>query len=1811
MKHTVKILALLLSAVLFFTACGSCSPDNDTDSTVETTDKSGNTETESYVTQAIESGESETESSETTTSESGESETESAVTTTSESDESETKTEMIAPEGENGELIALNNSLANGVQAYFADGDRNSFVLANKNMTMSYSRRAGNSQLVSYIKNAQGKSYIENTMDVYVKMADGSVHYASNSAKNASVNIYRLGYYYYEGLFEFQNFIPASFDVENERSINFKKVEGLKDVSSEVIEEGIRITVTDDNDPHFAYNVNVNTSQKNVLVFTARATGNNKTVSVYFNVNETGDFDESRKLSFALNNDGEYHTYQLLLNQNVNYEGVLKQLRFDLNGDAGDVLEISNIALGSTDIGDVPTALSISRHFHVYSNKMHHEVQFAATKETDGIAELGMITKIDADTVAEFIVKDAGGEHNTLDGVDWGSVQCVGFDIKDVGVFGYILPDIPEAGSIVVTYVDGYYVVEQSIVPENNTMIPSEKKTNNANDLHLGQRVYTDENHSFDGLLRETYIERNPISEALVRVRDSSDGGAYLGYDALRGIYVFNIETATGFYAPYNTPNKQYKVNFTVRGEKDLDRDIYVMTSGKNGFLECAALLDENLMMLPVPIEVIKNFSEPNGERNLYNLDDPTFSEAIFCLSLKADTRYTYTVLNLYQNWGKYPLKQLSGIPYTAPFYHLSTGVTETNCILPYYTGGDMSQKGYKNNTLTDFRSMSAPFWKEQPQHNSCGAHSWLEYTDSDGVFSATESKKSTITSYGPTYAEVQMDYLSDDGKIKVTYTHMEMPQTDENRTYYTMEYTVLEDVTINDFMRNFQFYDVTDNDPTGVYKRVGYLNDKNESVVVAAATSGEAIYRLGDKCPYFSFFDMPDWDRNNTAAQGYSNVAFLVYESEFIIGGEKSDAGFVIINENDHVRISLDLGNVTLKKGDSFTINAILLPWGSQEMDGKYDEIQDANVRAVRENTLLNPLKATSDTDEILESVYLPKIKSTDGKTATFTLSGGENNVTVRVYGFKKLTAPKVEILDEGTGQFVEYVISSKDSKDGVGYYHYYDGYSVNYDGDGTYSYSFVTTMTDGKAKTFRISADEDFKGWPTEIDPADQVREDLLKVYIDPVELNIKAQEAAQSFGGITLSDDLSYVTFKASGIEGSKEACVLAYQADEAVESGKYFVVKYRANAANSEKLEYIEVFISTVNGGPTDGDYFGFNIVEDGEWHVAVIDLERLSPKTFKPDENGAYNTKYFRFDVFNKRLPEDVTIDIAYVGMDSDLSEICALNAEEFEFIDLYKSGSSKNKLNTTTLETDEKKYVDPSSGYTESKAAFGALLDTVNGQTLSSCFSSSKKGMTMLEGYNATAEMQFSLAGWCGVDGGVAKYVWSADGGKTWNEFTGEVKNCSKAIVEAAQERCGVTFADFDASKTNGAFQGSGLCADLSAFAGQNIDLIVGAIPLSNESSIVLMYHFSGVSVPEEDKLNIYIDAVELNGAAQQGAESFGEIKLSDDSSYVTFKASGLEGSKEASILAYSQAGVVESGKYFVIKYRVSAENSTKLDFLEVFVSTVNSGPTDTDLFGFNIVEDGEWHVAVLDLERCGAATFKSDDNGAYNAKYFRLDVFNVRLPEDVTIDVAYVGMDSDLRAICDVNSDFEYLDLYKTGSAKNKLYTATAESDEVIYVHPDSGYSLSKVAFGALVDSVNGVSVKNCYSSSNKNVKVLDGYAANAERKFSVAGWCGVDGGVAKYVWSADGGKTWNEFTGDVGKASKGIVEAAQERCGVTFADLELSKTNGAFQGAGLCADLSAYAGQTVGLTFGAIPLSNENSIVLLYHFANVVVQE
>ena len=1457
-RSLLSTLSLLLALVMMLGAFVACDDSKTVDeSTSAPADESQPTDTSS-------------EQSESTDAETASEESESEAQSES---ETETDSNRVEAEGEHAGLINLTNSMANTVQAYFTDSKRTHYNLQNTEMTMSYSRSMMNKQLVASITNTKGNKYIENTMDVFVRMQDGGLFYASDSSKSAEANLYRFGYYYFQGIFEFQNFIAKDFNVNISDSIKAQKIDRTNQMSVKKSSDSVTLIIQNAQDPYAIFSgLSLDTAAVDTVVITAKATGNITSCQMFYTTTGgSSSFTQGQSTNFAVFNDGKEHKYSVSLSDLSGYSGNLTGIRLDPNGSVGDTLTITDISFGKADLGKVPSSLSINRHFHVYSDKMHHAVQFATLKETAGIEEIGMITKIPVSTVEKLLVigeKDA--QYTSLDGVDWSKVQSVGFDIKDAGIFGFILPVDAAAGNIKVTLEDDQYVIVQTRVPDGNKIIPSASEIpdkngnlqhvdgvkNNGNDVYLAQRIYTDENHTFDEFVYETYCERNPIQKSFVKIGTVSDNASFAGYDPIRGIYVLNIATpGGGFYTPYNNPNKNYRVNFTITGGKDLDRDIYIMTSGAAGLLECAALLDDDLMMLPVPIEVIKNFSESTGERNLFNISDPTFSEAIFMLSLDAGEKYEYNILNLYQNWGKYPLKQISQIPFHCPYYHLSTGVTETNCILPWFGTAGVG-KGKRSNTLPDFRSMSAPFWSTQPQHNSCGSHSWLEYTDADGKFSAVESTSNVITSFGPTYAEVVMNNLSDDGKIAVTYTHMEMPQLDENRVYYTMEYTVLEDVTINDFLHNFQFYGVTDNDGKGTYKRLGYLNEKNESVVVAANTSdsnSERTYLLGDECPYFSFFDMPDWNRESTSAEGYANLAFLVYNSSFVIGGEKAEPQFAIVNSLNHVRVTLNLDKVELKAGDRFTINAVLLPWGSQLLDGTYDEVQDQQVREVRRNTLLYPLTVASETDTVLGSPYLPRVKSADGKTAQFTLSGGENNVTVKAYGFEKLTAPKVEELVGG--EWVTYELSSASAPDHRGNYHYYDGYCVQFEEDGTYSYSFVTTMTDGAPRTFRISAADDFTPWPEEIPPAEN--ENLLKVYVDPEELKDAGESYKNYFASATMSDDGTYTTFTGSGNEENREAYAVVYSTSSKKESGQYFVIKYRVPSTNSTALSFIEIYTSTENVGAVAGDNFRFTPIADGEWHVAIVDISKSSAKTYSADSEGKYYAQYIRADLFNSVTPTDTAIDVAYIGIDSDLMEICKLESENFETVDYY-SGANVLELDTSTGEPYVKTYIDPSSGYTQSDVVFAAQLDYVNkpvDDKVIAFQANTKVGMNMVYGYNAMDDKTLMLHGWLAAIGGINKLVWSADGGKTWNDCVGTPGPASDAIASAVFTRNALVIDEsaIAACKKNGSFQASGIVVDLSAYAGQKVDLIFAAIPASDTEAKTLLvaYCFENVEVPQ------------------------------------------------------------------------------------------------------------------------------------------------------------------------------------------------------------------------------------------------------------------------------------------------------------------------------------------------------------------------
>ena len=1244
-KTILSNISLLLVVIMLITAIASCGGNKQNETT-----KGPDAETTENVTTSTNVP---TESTEKITEE-----------TTGTTEEKPT----VEYDGKYADVIKNANTLANTIQEYRSNAKGDSYILENMNMQLEYTLKSSKNQLVSSLVNSEGKSYIENTFDAFVRVKNGNTYYSSLSTNELSTNTFRFGYYYDEFRIEGQNFVNG-FDVSKEHVIDLNSQKNSGKTNMKVKMKGDILTAEiKGSDPYFSFeDLELPTSEYAYLQVTMKTSDDNASGSIYVAAGQYAGANAIQIIGFdILPADDEYHTYTIYLGSVKDYTNLLHSVRIDFNGmEDGRMVEISDMRVISAEESGI-SSLSTARIFHIYSDKLHHELQVVAHSITSDIAAIGMRTDIAADTVEKLIVKDKNGLHETLEGVDWASAEYIGFDIKGVGIFGYILPVDETTGTMTVTLDDGKYVIMQERAPANGTVIPGNNSDiGNANDFFMGQRIYTDENHEFSAFLREAEIERNPLTAKNIKVSTVySDNGSYLGYDAIRGCYTFAVDAGGFNYNYYKAQNKHYELKVTIKGDQ-YNRNIYILnTAGNSGELECAAILDENLMMLPIPLEVGKNFSG-DGDNNIYDQLDSRYSEVIFPISLDSEEMFEFSLLNLYQNWGRYPLKQASWIEFFAPYYHLSTGVTETNCI-SYERPGSM---------LPDHRAMSAPMWLTQPQHTSGGGHEFLNYMDNNGGSQGLYSTYKEVGSYGPTYANVTTGFMSSDGKIYATLDHMEMPQLDENRAYYTITYDFLEDISFNDFKQQVNLYSVTDNSSSGIYQLFGYLNENNEPTIVDANINGpEKLYVLGNECPYFDYCNMK-------GSGDYVNLSFIICNSEIIIGGEKVDAGFVVREGNLYANLSLNIGSVDFKAGDKFTIYALITPWGSQESDYSGTSFApDQNVRDMRENSALDPFKATAgENAEIIKSAFLPSIKTTNGQSAEFTISGGHDNVAIRVYGFTDLSIPKV--YEKINGEWVAYDISSANYPDTLGYKYNYDGYNVYYDADGTFSYAFVTTITDGAPRTFKVETDSEFDKWG---------RIEIVENELSPYNVYLNSQEIARAAKTWPMFSSIKPVT------EGSTEFVSLhgtpkgnesyfppfyntfdATTGECEIVTGQYIVVKYRIPTSNPDTLPYLQFFASTEEASATGrGDNItvplNSGVYADDQWHVLIVDLSKSGMSAIVPNEDGTYSIQHIRFDVFNIPVNEQTHVDLVYFAIHDNLEEIYAANTDMSE-VTLYQN----------------------------------------------------------------------------------------------------------------------------------------------------------------------------------------------------------------------------------------------------------------------------------------------------------------------------------------------------------------------------------------------------------------------------------------------------------------------------------------------------------------------------------------------------------
>ncbi len=682
----------------------------------------------------------------------------------------------------------------------------------------------------------------------------------------------------------------------------------------------------------------------------------------------------------------------------------------------------------------------VDKAYHLFGDRIYNQLSLYACEATTALEEFGSEIKIAKSSVAAIQFEDKNGSGTDVAAIDGSSVRYVAFDIKDVGILGFI---VPADGSTKALYVeDGgdSYIVRQVANYTAGTGINKHDESGgyNLNCVTFGFRLYNDATHSFDGVEKQAYLEQNPLED--ITVNGGTADGRYLGYEALRGTYTFAMK-GTDFTTAYNDPNKHYTMPFSITCD-NADRNIFIRTNGDNGCLEAGAILDSNGLFVPIPVQVDKNFQGDGGEP-FYSVKDYQYGDCFFPLSLKAGETLEMTVLNLYQNWGQTPLKQLSGIEFHVSYYHLSTGTTESNCIAPYFV---FEKDGW---TLPDFRTRSGIMWASQPQFNSVGVLKFVTYNkkalgfiDAGQVYS--EYKNAQIDSAGPVYSDITNTYESDCGSYTYTLRHVEFPQTDENRTYYEVDINFNREITFDNFKRDFDLFYFDGRYVN--FTKLGYLNENNESVVTQVNTSKDVYYTLGDECPYWGFFDVTEDSEENIDNYFGCNFAMLVKDSKIVVGGTEQDIAFAVRDSSEKDltsgSLTLDVEEITFKPGDSIKLNLVLLPWGQ----GKEDN--DSNVRAVREDSGTKAAKVTAITGTLQDDELVPTIR-VDNNVAEITVTGGRNNNVVRFDGFTELECPKIYIKDGDN--WIEATVCSEKG---------YDGYGIHYNDDGTYGFSFVYTM-------------------------------------------------------------------------------------------------------------------------------------------------------------------------------------------------------------------------------------------------------------------------------------------------------------------------------------------------------------------------------------------------------------------------------------------------------------------------------------------------------------------------------------------------------------------------------------------------------------------------------------------------------------------------------------------------------------------------------------------------------------------------------
>lgn len=538
--------------------------------------------------------------------------------------------------------------------------------------------------------------------------------------------------------------------------------------------------------------------------------------------------------------------------------------------------------------------------------------------------------------------------------------------------------------------------------------------------------------------------EEPPLSDEAFKLLA---GDVPFRYDARKGCYVVGTYTGGGFQGNfYHTPNRYETARFTLTNDS-MPRKIYICHESAvgGGQVEGGIVLREDGHVLPILVQVSKNF-DGEQEEAFYNPLDTAFSETYFPLYLEAGESMTLSSLHLYQNWGRHMTKHWSSLGAWMDYFHSSTGVTETTCYVPFKFAG------IGGVSIADFRAMSQKTcWRGQPQHDNLAGHSFLSYYEGER-WQHLKYEGTIYRSTGPNWYDIRLNYLSTDGKVRVSADIWETPQADELRSFFRVRYKILEPLVIDDPRDNFRFLDIT-----SAIQRLRFTRFAASGIPDLELDPGRAPFPVkGHSLP-----------AENAYLAEYGDTVRLRGSNAIIIrtfagpGDIKPAASMQWGHYRDRFRhdqapntrllLVADADKLRLQAGDVFEIDGYWLPYGPE-----YDA--ETPRRELGRYGAGSPRVTSVDRGTLISD--LPVWIRADNNRAEFSMAGGKDLLPVLVSGLTTWEYPRIWKMEKDRWRLLSHARNNE-----------HDGYQVFCDEEGTFGAVFLV-HGDAREQRLRVTA-------------------------------------------------------------------------------------------------------------------------------------------------------------------------------------------------------------------------------------------------------------------------------------------------------------------------------------------------------------------------------------------------------------------------------------------------------------------------------------------------------------------------------------------------------------------------------------------------------------------------------------------------------------------------------------------------------------------------------------------------------------------